>query len=76
MYLLIPDPRIKARSGGSTLAPFKVTPMIQLGGRDGGGDRPYMGGCCPRCTPHSKVRVTQSSHCCVYRALWSYDVCA
>ncbi|XP_043188572.1 glycerol-3-phosphate acyltransferase 1, mitochondrial-like isoform X2 [Amphibalanus amphitrite] len=28
--------------------------MIQLGGRDGGGDRPYMGGCCPRCTPHSK----------------------
>ena len=45
----------QARAGGSTLAPFKVTPMVQLGGGEGG-ERPYMGGCCPRCTPHSKVR--------------------
>ena len=46
----------QARSGGGSLAPFKVTPMVQLGGKEGGGDRPYMGGCCARCTPHSKVR--------------------
>ncbi|XP_037091132.1 glycerol-3-phosphate acyltransferase 1, mitochondrial-like [Pollicipes pollicipes] len=38
---------------GASLAPFKVTPMVEPGAL-GGEDRPYMGGCCARCTPHSK----------------------